>query len=132
MFEKHDLGLNDEVISKRMDELSKHYPEASNETLLTHDTFAFENNISIVKFVKSDKLTLDEKREFALKLNEEWLETVVRPYLTSLCDFCEKYEMVVMKTKINAKAQPMMRMLLEEMGGSVLSDKLDQLFNNED
>lgn len=131
MFEKHEKGLNDENLEKRIEELSKHYPKAETTTLLTYDSFVCKNNISVGKFIKNDKLTMDEKREFAQKLNQEWLETVVKPYIRTLCDFCEKYELAIMRTEIGIQAQPMMRLFLEEMGGSALSDKLDEFFDND-
>ncbi len=123
-----EIGEN---FSERLDNLSKYMPEVSIEAVSTHDAFVFQNNIRIGKFIKSNKLTMDEKREFAQKLNDEWLETVVRPYLRNLCDFCEKYEMATMETKINVNAQPMMGLFLEEMLEGGLKGKFDEFFNND-
>lgn len=131
MEERIEMDKVGDNIDERMEELSKYYPKASSETLLTHDAFVFQNDVSVGKFIKSDKLDMDEKKELAKKLNEEWLETVVKPYLRTLCDFCEKYEMAIMKTKINTQAQPMMRLFLEEIGGSELRNAISDFFDKD-
>lgn len=113
-----------------LEDLKKYYPDPSTMgDLSDYDLFVFKNNISVGKVIESNKLTLEEKRTLCEKLNEEWLETVVKPYIRTLYDFCVKYEIALMKSRISLEAAPLMKFALQEMldeGLGKLNDLLDR------
>lgn len=112
------------------DDLKQFYPEKSEEAIMTHDIYVLKNNISVGKFVKRDALTDDEKEEFAEKLNDEWIKTVVEPYCKSLYEFCKKYEIAMLKADTSLCGTSMVNHMIEEMTGGSLLNKLKNMFED--
>ena len=96
-------------MSKNMfKDLDKYLPHPSElGDLSEYDIYVLKNNITAGKIVKSDKLTDEESRMLADKLNDEWIETVVKPYAQAFHDFCEKYEIAVLEAECSLGVAPM-------------------------
>lgn len=113
-------------MSNEFESLKKYYPDPREiDDLSEYDIYVLKNNISVGKFVKSDKLTDDEKKIFGKKLNDEWLETVIKPYCKALTAFCEKYEIAMLKSLIGVEAMPLQVYSMQEL----LEDMSEKIFN---
>lgn len=111
---------------EKFESLKKYYPDPSEiEDLSEYDIYILKNNITVGKFVKADKLTREEKQILGKKLNDEWLETVVKPYCKALTDFCEKYEIAMLKSHVGVEAMPLIAYTMQEL----LEDIPEKLFN---
>ena len=111
---------------ENFESLKKYYPDPSEiNDLSEYDIYVLKNNISVGKFVKSNKLNDEEKKIFGKKLNDEWIETVVKPYCDSLTAFCEKYEIAMLKSLVGVEAMPLAVYSMQEM----LEDMPNKLFN---
>ena len=96
--------------------LKKYYPDPSEiNDLSEYDIYTLTNNIKVGKFVKADKLKDEEKKILGKKLNDEWIETVVKPYCKALTEFCEKYEIALLKSHVATEAMPLTVYSLQEM-----------------
>lgn len=113
-----------------LDDLKKYYPDPNEiKDMSEYDVYTLKNHIEICKFVKADLLTFDEKQTFGKKLNDEWMETVVKPYLKALYEFCDKYEIAPMKTIVGTQAMPLFALAMKEMLEDVsntLRKKIDE------
>ena len=104
------------------EDLDKYHPEITGLSEASeYDVYVLTNNITAGKFVKSDKLTNDEMKMLAEKLNDEWVKTVIEPYVESFHAFCEKYEIAVLESECSIGVAPMDKFVMSKMMGDSLS-----------